>query len=126
MDTNGIQIVVDFEIDAETVFLIIKNTGGSPAFRLKIKPSSPILGLEGKKDVGELSIFKGISYLAPSKEIKIFLDSNASFFRHLKKTSIRFKISFRDEQGKSFKREIKHDLKIYADLIYFIKNMSHD
>jgi hypothetical protein len=121
MDNNGALIVVDFEIDAESVFLVIKNAGSAPAFKLKIKPSSPILGLEGKKDVGSLSIFKKISYLAPSKEIKIFVDSYASFFRNLKKTTIQFKISFRDEQKKSFKREIKHDLKIYADLIYFIK-----
>src|ERR1700676_937340 len=96
-------VIVDFEIDAESVFLIIKNLGAVAALNLKIKPSSPIVGLEGKKDIGQLSIFKKISYLAPLKEIKIFVDSYESFFLHLKDSSVRFKISYKNEKGKSFK-----------------------
>jgi hypothetical protein len=114
-------VIVDFEIDADSVFLVIKNLGAVPALNLKIRPSAPILGLEGKKDIGTLSIFKKISYLAPLKEIKIFVDSYESFFRHLKEPSIRFKISYKSEKKKSFKMKIDHDLRIYADLIYFIK-----
>ena len=114
-------VIVDFEIDAESVFLVIKNLGSVPALKLKIHPSTPILGLEGKKDIGNLSIFKKISYLAPLKEIKIFVDSYESFFLHLKDSSVRFKISYRNVKKKSFKMKIDHDLRIYADLIYFIK-----
>ena len=36
-------VIVDFEIDAEAVFLIIKNLGAVPALKLKIKPLSSIL-----------------------------------------------------------------------------------
>jgi hypothetical protein len=114
-------VIVDFEIDADSVFLVIKNLGAVPALNLKIRPSGSILGLEGKKDISKLSIFKKISYLAPLKEIKIFVDSYESFFRHLKEPSFRFKISYKNEKKKSFKMKIHHDLRIYADLIYFIK-----
>jgi hypothetical protein len=114
-------VIVDFEIDAEAVFLIIKNLGARPALNLKIQPSSAILGLEGKKDISQLTIFKKISYLAPLKEIKIFVDSYESFFTHLKDPSMFFKISYKNEKQKSFKMKIHHDLRIYADLIYFIK-----
>jgi hypothetical protein len=114
-------VIVDFEIDAEAVFLIIKNLGAVPALNLEIKPSASIWGLEGKKDLSQLTIFKEITYLAPLKEIKIFVDSYESFFTHLKDTSIRFKIYYKNERGKSFKLKIHHDLRIYTDLIYFIK-----
>jgi hypothetical protein len=114
-------VIVDFEIDAEAVFLIIKNLGAVPALNLKIKPSSAILGLEGYKDISKLTIFKEISYLAPLKEIKIFVDSYESFFIHLKDPSVRFKISYKNEKRKTFKMKIHHDLRIYADLIYFIR-----
>jgi hypothetical protein len=114
-------VIVDFEIDADAVFLTIKNLGAVPALNLKIKPSSAILGLEGKKDISKLTIFRKISYLAPLKEIKIFVDSYESFFTHLKDSSILFKISYKNEKRKSFKMKIHHDLRIYADLIYFIK-----
>ncbi len=114
-------VIVDFEIDAEAVFLIIKNLGAVPALKLKINPLSPILGLEGKKDIAKLSIFREISYLAPLKEIRIFVDSYESFFTHLKDSSVNFKISYKNEKRKNFKMKIHHDLRIYADLIYFIK-----
>ena len=114
-------VIVDFEIDAEAVFLIIKNLGAVPALKLEIKPLSSILGFEGKKDISKLSIFREISYLAPLKEIKIFVDSYESFFTHLKDESIYFKISYKNEKRKSFKIKIHHDLRIYADLIYFIR-----
>jgi hypothetical protein len=114
-------IVVDFEIDVAMVFLIIRNDGNSAAINLKIKPSAPIIGLNGNKDLRELQIFKGISYMAPLKEIRIFVDSYDSFFRHLKNAQIGFTISYHDENDTSFKNKIAHDLKIYADLIFFIK-----
>ena len=114
-------VIVDFEIDAESVFLIIKNLGAVPALKLKIRPLSAILGLEGKKDITRLSIFKEISYLAPLKEIKIFIDSYESFFTHLKDSSVYFKISYKNKKRRSYKMMIHHDLRIYADLIYFLK-----
>jgi hypothetical protein len=114
-------IVVDFEIDAEMVFLVIRNTGQLPVLNLKIKPSTAILGLEGKRDIGQLSIFEEIRYLAPLKEIKIFVDSFESFFRNLEDFLVSFSISYKDEKNKSLKMKITHDLKIYADLIFFIK-----
>ena len=114
-------VIVDFEIDSESVFLIIKNLGAVPALKLRINPLSPILGLEGKKDITKLSIFREISYLAPLKEIKIFVDSYESFFTHLKDFSVYFNISYKNEKRRSFKIKIHHDLRIYADLIYFLR-----
>jgi hypothetical protein len=114
-------IIVDFEIDAAMVFLTIKNTGAAAAIDLKIKPSRAIPALEGKKDLRELAVFKEIRYLAPFKEIRIFVDGYDSFFRHLKNTLISFTMSWLDEDEKSYKSKITHDLRIYADLIFFIK-----
>lgn len=114
-------IIVDFEIDAEMVFIIIKNIGQSPVFSLKIKPSAAITGLEGKTDIAKLSIFEEISYLSPGKEIKIFVDSYESFFRNLKDWLISFTLNYKDEKDKRHKAKITHNLEIYSDLIFFIK-----
>jgi hypothetical protein len=113
-------LVVDFEIDAEMVFIVIKNPGQVPLRNVKIKPSSPILGLEGKTDIAKLSIFEEIAFLAPDKEIKIFVDSYESFFRNLKDWLISFNIRYQDEKNRSYKSKITHNLEIYADLIFFI------
>jgi hypothetical protein len=115
------QIIVDFEVDAELVFLVVKNTGRAPALNLKIKPTAAIIGLEGKTDIAKLSIFEEISYLAPGKEIKIFVDSYESFFRHLKDWLISFALNYKDERDRWHKAKITHNLEIYSDLIFFIK-----
>ena len=103
------------------VFIVIKNIGTAPILSLKIKPSAAIIGLEGKTDIAKLSIFEEISYLAPLKEIKIFVDSYESFFRHLKDWLISFTLNYKDESNKWYKSKITHNLEIYSDLIFFIK-----
>ncbi|MFN2439335.1 MAG: hypothetical protein ABR503_09055, partial [Chitinophagaceae bacterium] len=62
-----------------------------------------------------------IKYLAPYKEIKIFIDAYHSFFKNLKRTEIDFVVYYADENGQTFKKMIMHDLDIYKDLIFFIK-----
>jgi hypothetical protein len=119
------QIIVDFEVDAEMVFVVIKNIGQVPVFSLKIKPSAAIIGLEGKTDITNLSIFEEISYLAPGKEIKIFVDSYESFFRNLKDWLISFTLNYKDERDEWHKSKITHNLEIYSDLIFSLKNHSH-
>lgn len=59
--------------------------------------------------------------MAPQKIIRVFVDSYDSFFDHLKETNIRFAISFENEEKRTFRKTITHDLNIYKDLIYFIQ-----
>ncbi len=114
-------VIVDFEIDESTIFILIRNAGTSALRNLKIRPSTAIIGLEGKKDLSSLNIFKEIRYMAPLKEIRLFVDSYDSFFSHLKNTLIAFTVTYQDESKKSYRKKITHDLKIYTDLIFFIK-----
>ncbi len=119
------QIIVDFEIDAEMVFIVVKNSGQSPLFSLKIKPSAAILGLEGKTDIAKLSIFEEISYLAPGKEIKIFVDSYESFFRNLKDWLISFTIIIRMKEISGIKRRLPITWKYIPTSYFSLKNHSH-
>jgi hypothetical protein len=116
-------VIVDFEVDAAMVFILIKNLSTTAALNLKIKPSTSIPGLEGKKDLSKLLVFKEIKYFAPQKEIRIFVDGYDSFFRHLKDSAVTFSITYQDENKNQFTSKITHDLKIYSDLIFFIKKI---
>lgn len=115
------RLIIDFEIDVELVFLSIKNSSNFPALNVSIKPSQSILGLGGTKNIAKLSVFNEIKYLAPNKEIRIFIDSYDSFFQNLKRDDISFDISYRDENKYDYKKKIQHDLSIYRDMIFFIK-----
>ncbi len=120
-DTNTPNVIVDFLVDAEMVFLSIKNWSDYPAINVRIKPSDSIMGLGGRKDITDLSVFNEIKYLAPYKEIKIFIDEYHSFFENLKTPEIDFAVYYSDENGQAFRKKILHDLNIYKDLIFFIK-----
>jgi len=120
-DNDAPNVIIDFEIDGELVFISIKNSTNYPAINVRIKASDSIIGLEGKKDITDLAVFNEIRYLAPYKEIKIFIDSYNSFFEHLKKTEIDFALYYTDENGQAFRKKILHDLSIYKDLVFFIK-----
>jgi hypothetical protein len=114
-------IIIDFEITHDLVFILIKNASPVAALNVKIKPTPAIKGLGGRKNINSLSVFKKISYLAPQKEIRVFVDSYDSFFQHQEKLEINFAIEYSSEDGKSYRKSIKHNLAIYKDLIFFIQ-----
>ena len=114
-------IVVDFEVSADLVFVVIKNLSNRAALKLKIKPSVALKGLGGRKNIAALTVFKEISYLAPQKEIRVFVDSYSSFFEHQEKMLVKFSITYENEEGKVLRQHIEHNLAIYKDLIFFIQ-----
>ncbi len=67
-DNDELNVIIDFEIDGELVFISIKNCSNYPAINVRIKPSRAIIGLAGKKDITDLAIFHEIKYLAPKKK----------------------------------------------------------
>ena len=114
-------IVIDFEVDAEHVFLLIRNLSVMAATNVQIKSSSSIPALDGTSDLRSLALFKGITYLAPHKELRIFVDSYDRFFHRLKNKKIAFAVTYDDENGRAHRQHIEHDLAIYGDMIFFIK-----
>jgi len=114
-------IIVDFEVTPDLVFVVVQNIADQAAFKLRIKPSTAIKGLGGKKNISSLSLFREITYMAPKKEIRVFVDSYDSFFEQQEKLLIRFSVSYENEEGRSFGKTIEHNLAIYKDLIFFIQ-----
>jgi len=117
--TDQAYIVVDFEVDAESVFISIRNLSDLPALRLRIKSSVAIQGLDGEKDISQLAIFKEISYFAPHKKIRVYVDEHESFFKHLTNTKVSFTIAYEDESARPVRHTIHHELAIYKDLTYY-------
>lgn len=116
-------IVIDFEVEDGGMFLSISNQSAVPAMDVRVKPDTEIMGLGGRKKMVSLSMFSKITYLAPGKKIKTFVDSFESFFAHQRKMVVTFNISYRNDCNEKFTTTIKHDLKVYKDLVFFIKKI---
>lgn len=112
------EVIIDF-IFAEGLFYIsIKNIGARPAYKVSTKFDKTIVGVEGKKTISELPLFKCIEFLPPEKEIRTFLDTSSSYFRRNEPTNISIQVRYEDSSGKRYLNTIKHNLEIYREIGY--------
>ncbi|MCB0676748.1 MAG: hypothetical protein KDC32_27415 [Saprospiraceae bacterium] len=113
MDPN---IVVDFELQEEAFFLCIRNLSEGPAFDLKFEFSTPLYGRSRTLRIDQLPVFRRLRYLAPRKEIRIFVDTLPAFLAHQEERELKVRIRYKVEDGDTLKKSFPHDLRIYEDL----------
>lgn len=113
-------IIVDFVFDAGMLFIVVRNIGAGAATKVSIAFNQPLVGVGGDKVISRLSLFKKIEFLPPQKEITAFLDTSASYFARKQPTKVSARVRFRDEAGRTYSREIHHDLEIYREIGYVV------
>lgn len=111
------EVILDFIFEDGLFFIAVKNIGTGPAHDVSVVFDKKFIGVEGK-EISALPLFKKIAFLAPQKEITVFLDHSASYFRRRQPTNIRATICFKDNSGTAHTTAVKHDLKIYKDIGY--------
>jgi hypothetical protein len=115
-------VVVDFTLEHSCLFLVIQNRSDAEATSVKISFNRPII-LSHKKNkkgeralLNELSIFSRLRYLAPQKELRVFVDQIDAFNINNKLLLYRLVVNYKDLAGKkNFQKIIRHDLSIYKD-----------
>ncbi len=111
VESSGPDVIVDFVFDDGLFFISIRNITDTPAYRVSVKFEPTICRLDGK-DLATLPLFQNIEFLAPHKEIVMFLDSSGSYFRQ-GPTKVSARITYQDAQGAKKVTTINHDLEIY-------------
>lgn len=115
---SGPEVIVDFVFEDGLFYISIRNIGVKPAYKVSTQFDKTIIGVEGKKTISELPLFKCIEFLPPDKEIKTFLDTSSSYFSRNEPTIISTQISYEDFRGKRYLNTIKHNLEIYREIGY--------
>jgi hypothetical protein len=115
---SGPKVIVDFIFQDGLFYISVRNIGVEPAYKISTQFDKNIVGLEGKKTISELPLFKCIEFLPPGKEIKTFLDKSSSYFSRNEPTIISTRITYEDSRGKKFLKNIKHNLEIYREIGY--------
>ena len=110
-------VVLDIDYERGCLYLILANLGAAPAVDVEVRFDPPLVGLGGDKQVSEMAIFRRLRLLRPGKEIRVFLDASAEFFRREKNIEFQARVSWRNRNGNSFRGEFEHDLGIYVDWI---------
>ena len=112
------EVIIDFIFEDGLFYISIKNIGAIPAYKVSTKFDKTIIGVEGKKTISELPLFKCIEFLPPDKEIRTFLDTSPSYFSRNEPTNISIQIRYEDSRGKKYSNTIKHNLEIYREIGY--------
>ena len=112
-------VIVDILFEKGLLFFVISNNAHVGAHKVRISFNKKITGVNGTQVISDLAIFKKLEYLAPHKDIKIFLDIATSYFaRKDNPTEIVIVIEWTDDRGNAFDRKIMHNLLVYKDLGY--------
>lgn len=112
------EVILDFIFEDGLFFIAVKNIGTAPAHDVSVAFDKKFTGVEGTKEISALPLFKKIAFLAPQKEITVFLDHSASYFRRRQPTNLQATIRFKDNSGTVHTAVVKHDLRIYKDIGY--------
>ncbi len=115
---GGPEAIADFVFEDGLIYISIKNIGTKPAYHVSVQFDKPIVGVEGKKNISDLALFRGIAFLPPQKEIRTFLDTSDSYFRRKEPTVISTEIRYENRRGKSHVNKIDHNLEIYREIGY--------
>lgn len=106
-------VVADFVCTGGRLFFSVRNIGTAPATSVVIKFKPAIRGAHGA--FSRLRVFQGTAFLGPGRELMLFVDSAAAYFKSSQPKQVTTKVSWRDEDGVAFSRTSAHDLEIYRE-----------
>jgi hypothetical protein len=107
-------LILDFIFDDGLLFVSIANIGDAPAMDVLVDFDPPVRGAEGA--LGEMPLFRRLTFLAPGRTITAFVDSTAAYFARGEPEKIAASIRWSDSNGEVRSAVIRHDLGVYRDL----------
>ena len=115
------EVILDIDFEEGAFFVSLRNIGTRPAHHVRTVLEPPIRGLDGRQQLQELPVLRGIPFFAPGKQIRFLLDASAAYFSRGEPTQFAARIIYSDGEGKTFEAVIPHDLEIYRSLAYRVR-----
>lgn len=114
-------VLLDVVFEDGLLFLVLKNFADVPAYNVVTKFDQVLLGVNETVKISDLELFKKITYMAPRKEFRVFLDVAQSYF-HRKSVlnSFTASITWEDHDRQRHATKITHNLLIYKDLGFIV------
>ena len=110
------EVIIDFSVNEGLLDIILKNVGGSSAYRVRTSFDTPFYGLGGEKCISRMRAFREVAFMPPQKELRQFVDVLASYAKRKEPMRIKATVSYRDRDGNRYQDTMAHDLRIYLEL----------
>jgi hypothetical protein len=76
------------------------------------------VGLSGTVSIGDMPLFRELTFLAPGREMRTLLDSSESYFLSGQPTRIAAKVTHTDAAGRRHTSIMHHNLEVYRRIGY--------
>ena len=116
--TTSPDVIVDVLFEKGLLYFVIINHSDEVARNVRVKFDRKVVGVQGRVIISDLNIFDALDFLAPRKEIRVFIDVAQGYFARKGSEKIKLSIEWRNEGRKRFSRTIYHNLSIYKDMGY--------
>ena len=113
---NRPEVILDFTVDEGLLTVHLKNIGDRSAYAVKTSFDKPFHGLDGKKCISAMRLFRNLEFMAPGKDLAQFVDVLARYAKRKQPMRIAATLSYRDREGKRYEERIVHNLRIYLEL----------
>jgi hypothetical protein len=117
-DDRRPEVIVDFTSADGLLFVVLRNIGTRSAYKVTTRFSKPFRGLDGRKLISDMRLFRRLEFLPPGKEFSQLVDSLPAYFRRREPTRLTVTITYQDREARRYQDVIAHDLGIYRDLGY--------
>src|SRR3989442_13776961 len=91
--------IVDFNCEQGMLFITLKNIGARSAYAVTTTFDKPLYGLEGKKCISELQLFRRAEFVPPGKEFAQLMGPIAGWFKQRRSAKVNITITYRDREG---------------------------
>lgn len=118
LGTTQPDVIVDVLFEKGLLYFVIINNSDLVARNVRVKFDRKIVGVQGRVVISDLNIFDALDFLAPRKEIRVFIDVAHGYFARKGAEKIKLGLEWRNEGRKRFSKTIYHNLSIYKDMGY--------
>ena len=119
------EVIIDFECEEDSLFLVIANVGLSSAHRIAVQCNKEIRDFRGKQ-VMDMQLLRKLEFLPPGKKIRLFINSFSSYLKAKQPMQLEFSISYFDRNHRPQTNLIRHNLAIYRGIITSSVNLAND
>lgn len=117
------EVIVDFECEEDSLFIVIANVGSSSAHRISIRCDKEIRDFRGKRITG-MDIFRRLEFLPPGRRIRLFVNSFSAYLREKQPLRLEFVITYFDRERRKQTDVIVHNLAIFRGIV--MSNEKHE
>lgn len=110
------EVIVDFECEEDSLFIIIANVGFSSAHRISIRCDKGIRDFRGKQ-MTELEIFRKLEFMPPGKRIRLFVNNFAAYLKEKQPLRPIFTVTYFDREQKKQTDVIRHNLTMFKGIV---------